>query len=175
MVKLFRFGFGQKCRPVSVSVFRFSPFSVFQPKHYFRPKQAVSSKLANFCLTFQYKVNCQNSLLWTKMGILAETGYFRRKRDSAKFRFWLKFQLFPGALFWFQCFGQKSVSFDHYFIQSYTSQGHPLSFFLSPICCGMTEGVFMQFEWVTFSFLPNQTDTDGQRDNGGKRRDKIGR
>ena len=63
--KLFRFGFGRKFRPVSVSVsaFWFSPFSVFRPKHYFRPKQAVS---ADFGCTFQYKINCQYILLWPK-------------------------------------------------------------------------------------------------------------
>ena len=38
----------------------------------FRPKQAVSAELANFCPTFQYEVNCQNSLLWPKQAILAE-------------------------------------------------------------------------------------------------------
>ena len=48
--KQFRFGFGRKFRPVSVSVsvFRFSPFSVFWPKHYFWPKQPVSAKIPCF-------------------------------------------------------------------------------------------------------------------------------
>ena len=72
--KQFRFGFGRKFWPVSVSVFRFSPFSVFWPKHYFWPKQAVSAKSANFGRTFQYKVNCQNS------PFVAEIRYFSRNR-----------------------------------------------------------------------------------------------
>ena len=46
--KLFRFGFGRKFRPVSVSAFRFSPFSVFRPKHYFQPKHPVSAKIPYF-------------------------------------------------------------------------------------------------------------------------------
>ena len=55
----FLFGFGRKFRPVSVSVsvFWFSPFSAF------RPKYLIS---ADFGCTFQYKVNCQNSILWPK-------------------------------------------------------------------------------------------------------------
>ena len=44
---LFRFGFGRKFRPkhVSVSAFRLSPVSVIRPKHFFRPKGAVSAKM----------------------------------------------------------------------------------------------------------------------------------
>ena len=46
---LFRFQF--RC-------FGFLPFSVFRPKHYFRPKQPVSAKIPYFGCTFQFKINC---------------------------------------------------------------------------------------------------------------------
>ena len=42
--KHFQFCFCRKFLPVSVSIFRFPPFSVFLPKHYFWLKQAVSAK-----------------------------------------------------------------------------------------------------------------------------------
>ena len=48
--------FGRKFLPVSVSapVFRFSPFSVFRLKHYFRPKQPVSPKIPYFGRFWQH-------------------------------------------------------------------------------------------------------------------------
>ena len=60
-------------------------------------------------------------MFWPKQNISAERGCFGRNRLFwpknmfwPKFLFWPKFRLFEGALFRFRCFGQKSVSFDHY-------------------------------------------------------------
>ena len=66
----------------------------------FRPKQAVSAESANFGRTFQYEVNCQNSLLWQKLAEII---------DLAEISVSAEVSAFPGALFWFRCFGKKSV------------------------------------------------------------------
>ena len=49
---------------------------------------------------------------------------------------------------------------------------------LSPFCCGMTEGVFRQFQWLladlSFPFLHYKPDGHGhQRDNGNGGREEI--
>ena len=51
----------------------------------------------------------RNKVFRPKQAISAKKVY------RPKFRFQPKFRLFPGALFRFRCFGQKYVSFDHYF------------------------------------------------------------
>ena len=76
-------------RPVSVSVFGFSPFSVFRPNW---PILAAHFSIKS----------------------TAKTGYFGRKSYLAEIFVSVKISAFPGALFCFRCFGQKSVSFDHF-------------------------------------------------------------
>ena len=174
--KQFRFGFGRKFRPVSVSVFRFSPFSVFRPKHYFRPKQPVSAEIPCFGWFWPH-ISVKSHL--PKQPFLAEIRYFGRNRlfppkkcIGQNFSFGRNFSFSRGP-----CFGFSVSAKNQFRLTTISYKVTPpkdtlsLSFFLQ----SAAEGVFLQFEWVTFSFLPNQTDTNGQRDNGGKRRDKIGR
>ena len=75
--KQFRFGFGRKFRPFSVSVFRFSPFLVLRPKYYFRPKQPFSAEIPCFGWFWPH-IYVKSHL--PKQPFLAKIRYFGRNR-----------------------------------------------------------------------------------------------
>ena len=105
--KQFRFDFGRKfwSKYDLVSVFRLFAFWMIRPKHFFRLKPC-------FGPVFGQKSGVKPYILfWLKQNISAERVCFDRNR-----MFWPKkvFRLFPGALFQFRFFGQKSLSFPHY-------------------------------------------------------------
>ena len=123
-----------------------------------------SREIPYFGCAFQYKAEIRyfsrNRLFWPKKWFVRNFGF--------------------GQNFGFSrgpCFGFSVSAKNQFRLTTISYKVTPpkdtlsLSFFLQ----SAAEGVFLQFEWVTYSFLPNQTDTNGQRDNGGKRRDKIGR
>ena len=70
----------------------------------FRPKQAVSAESANFGRTFQYEVNCQNSLLWPK---LAEISDLAKILVSAEISVSAEVSAFPRGLVSVSVFGPK--------------------------------------------------------------------
>ena len=98
-------------RPVSVSVFQFSPVSVFRPKHNFRPKQPVSAEIPCFGQInllrqhISFKKTMAETFFSTGITCFGRNSVFR-----PKFGFWPEFQLSARVLF--RCFGRKTVSVD---------------------------------------------------------------
>ena len=90
--KQFRFGFGPKFWPGSVSVFWFSPFSVFRLKHYFWPNRLFWLNRPIFAAHFSIKSTAKTAFHGRNKVIRPKQAISSEKVIRPKFR------LFPGGL-----------------------------------------------------------------------------